>query len=146
MLSRQKEGMRKHSEEKREVEHQKTGMREEGRQLLWLTPDCGAEFPGCQGEKYRSGFTRFSGAILKRTLSWRVIQAVREKSLHQNCEMGFRHCGEEVGSGGGRFLLRRSWLQHREDSEMPQVWVQKWFWRIPSGVTWRPDFWNAFTK
>ena len=33
MLSRQKEG-RNHSEEKREVEHWKTGMREEGRQFL----------------------------------------------------------------------------------------------------------------
>ena len=48
-------------------------------------------------------------------LTW-VVQVVRDKDLHQNCEMDFRHCGDEVGSGGRRFLLRRSWLHHREDS------------------------------
>lgn len=44
-----------------------------------------------------------------------------DKDLHQNCEMDFRHCGEEVGSGGRRFSGEGAGSIKGEDSVgMPQ--------------------------
>lgn len=108
MLSRQKEG-RNHSEEKREVEHWKTGMREEGRQFLWLLTAV-LSFLAAKVKSTDDASHGLRHCFKKDAILTWVVQVVRDKDLHQNCEIDFRHCGEEVGLGGGRFLLRRSWL------------------------------------